>query len=1261
MKKKYLVTLGSLGALFLSTVTLASCGGQAKNFKDPAGVQAELNAKTVYVTPTGTALGDGTKANPYNFETAINKVTPGSTILLATGTYEYDDRIQVPASGAEYGIITVKPEEENGRVVFDFSAQVFDGAQRGIQIYGDFWHFKNLEITGAGDNGMYIAGSHNIIEDCIFYNNRDTGLQLGRGYSNETKIDEWPSDNLIKNCTSFANYDAPTFGENADGFAAKLTIGYGNVFDGCMAFRNSDDGWDLFAKVDSGNIGTVVLYNCVSFENGYLPYQIDKEDGSGVRTYNTLNGDGIGFKLGGSTMEGNVLVENCAAWDNKLHGVGDNSNPGVISVKNFTAYNNCSGLNADGTIRSIRGIDADQNKSNNIDLARSTASYNNYYGVLSFVNNQTGFSTANDSSYNKDAFRGSVAYSAFQTGYKSGEGELYNYFTGYEDGSSYSSDSVDSNFSSGRQEIGYVTAADFKSLTSVNAVCSSVDNLESLITLSKNLRNEDNSINLGDHLALADGSKFKTYANGNAIGATLNKTSDSAYNHYELYNWAANNLKYTEDEIAILDASKTLEVIADYDAVYQDFKLPTYINGCDVNWKSSNKDIVTIEKDEKYTISNAVYTFGRINVPDREQKVKLTATITRGGYGVIKEFEILVKGRKQSLGDLISSNGKVIRVDLYGFYAAPYIYATDASSISVSELPASTYTLSYKYRYATDGNAKFYNVDNVYTSIPGVYEVTATATWVADNQYTSSFKFFVYIVDPDCDIDFMADSSTVTLSNEGFVVSGNLSNIEGDVIAVTSPTQLQLTSAADILANPNYQTYHISSDSVVAKFTADNSSEVTGSTQYYIYYAVVNDNRSNAANAQVYSKTVNVVTVDTNDKFYSLARTGKLTGVTATSTTIYSLTADLDFEGYEWNIKTPSAASFTGLFKGNNHTIKNISVTGDSKDQKTVNVFYKLEGGTVMDVFFDNISIVGDGTLAKQVGIIGEFNGGYVHNVHASKIISTGRESVGGIIGQITGGENTITQCSLVNPSIPANTENTVEAYNAANQYKIAAKNKYAGGIVGNGQKNSDQDSFKLTIKSCYVNAIIGDGGDAGGNTGLIIGRIKNEYTLYETEIATCVAYGTVISHGQYGSGIVGDFDNGLGYVSIHGNLSMVQFFYNGLYLNAKHELMTNVEAQSYAHKNMNPIVGRAVKADDGIYETKNNLGSFAEYYSTDVYSTSLYFGLSDYADSGEFKALSRTYIESYTELDLDEIWDVIPGATEEDDVKVILKVLNKN
>lgn len=66
------------------------------------------------------------------------------------------------------------------------------------------------------------------------------------------------------NCSSYLNADKGY--EDADGFAAKLTVGQGNVFDGCIAAYNADDGWDLFAKVQSGSIGVVTIQNCVAFK-----------------------------------------------------------------------------------------------------------------------------------------------------------------------------------------------------------------------------------------------------------------------------------------------------------------------------------------------------------------------------------------------------------------------------------------------------------------------------------------------------------------------------------------------------------------------------------------------------------------------------------------------------------------------------------------------------------------------------------------------------------------------------------------------------------------------------------------------------------------------------------------------------------------------------------------------------------------------------------------------------------------------------------
>ena len=1210
--------------------------------------------KPLYVSTTGSAGGDGTLANPYDFVTAINRAEAGTTILMAGGRYNYDTRIQVslreaPHNGEPNNYVTVRPLNLDDRVIFDFSGQSFADSNRGIQIYGHYWHFYGIEVCNAGDNGMYIAGNHNIIENCIFYNNQDSGLQLGRAYSDYTTLNDWPAYNLIKNCTSFGNYDIGepngklgTYGENADGFAAKLTVGYGNVFDGCIAFRNSDDGWDLFAKQDSGDIGTVVLYNCASFENGFLPYKNFDQKDSKKGTYDTLNGDGIGFKLGGSTMKGNVIVENCATWDNKLHGIGDNSNPGVISVKNVTSFNNCAGINAQtGEISDTRGLDGITNKSNNIDLARDSNSYNNYYGILSYVNNQAKFSRANASSYNKDLFKGSIAYSILNTQYD--HGEKYVQFTGYEDASVYASDSVDTSFSSGTPYEEGISDDDFKSLSSFNCTVDSINDVDQLVSYHTSLRNADGSVNLGDHLALADNSKLKTFANGEAIGATLNKTSSSEYTHYNLFTLDSGiKEEFSDAEKIVLSAYSVTECITNDEAVYQDFRLPKLIHSADIEWTSSKPDVIEIDNNEEITISGSVFGWARVIVPETDTKVILTAKIKNSGYYAKKKFEITVKGRKQTLGDLVSTNEKVIRCDLYSDFVEPRIYALDAASITGTELPASSYDLTYKYEYAVDGNSTFYTVDGIYTSVPGVFRVTATATMKSNKSLTSSYTYQLYVVDPDCPIDFITDTNSIVLSQEGFVVNGDTSNIAGYVVATYSKTQQAFTTANDIISleegtgELQCQKFDITTNTVTASFVADNMSNVDG-TQYYVYYAIVNLNTSNKSNA-CYSSAIDVKKVTTKDDFYAIARTGKLPGGSKSLTTIYSLESDLDFSGYDWDVSatTTKAGSkelngttyeikpdgFAGLFRGNGHTISNITVA-DGKD-KYANVFYKISNGTVMNVNFNNIKLQGDKESGKQIGIIGVMIGGYVFDVHGTNISCNGSQEVGGIIAKLGGGTNYVEQCSLINP-IPEE-RRTVEALDTNLQYAISTTKKYAGGIIGNIQIESTESYVTAVVRNNFVSAVIGDGHDAGGNAGLIIGRIKGESVNYTIDVQNNVCYGLVVANGQYNAGIIGDFESGLSQATIKYNFADVEFIYADMYLNAYEIAASFVYENTYAHKNSNPIVGRATSAEDGVYDTAQNIGTFTEYYSSKILSNSICFNMSDYSEGSIWTPKKSTF-----------------------------------
>ena len=285
-------------------------------------------ANVIYVSPDGG--GDGKSVNsPTDVLTAIGSVTAGGYIYLLEGTYKYNSTIKIEennaGSASKYKTIAAYPGAE---VKFDFSGEEVSNSSYGFVLDGSYWHFYGFEIANAGDNGMLLSGDDNIIEMMVFNRNQDTGLQISRYNGSYNTVDLWPKHNIVKNCTSKNNCDDATM-ENADGFAAKLTCGEGNLFDGCISYNNSDDGWDLYAKEATGPIGVVTIRNCIAFRNGFT------EDGRGYGDC-----DGNGFKLGGGGVGTRHKVENCLAFENLNCGFTDNNNPKFGDMKNCTAYNN---------------------------------------------------------------------------------------------------------------------------------------------------------------------------------------------------------------------------------------------------------------------------------------------------------------------------------------------------------------------------------------------------------------------------------------------------------------------------------------------------------------------------------------------------------------------------------------------------------------------------------------------------------------------------------------------------------------------------------------------------------------------------------------------------------------------------------------------------------------------------------------------------------------------------------------------------------
>ena len=280
-----------------------------------------VEGQSLYVAPG--KYGVGIKDDPMSIYDAVKYVQPGQTIVLMEGTYYLDKTVKIERGvngTADLPIQMVADPEASSRPVLDFQQMC-----AGMVLAGDYWYFQGFDVTNSADKqkGIQLSGKHCTMDNINTYHNGNTGLQISR-YLTTDEYDMWPAYDLILNCTSYGNADAGF--EDADGFAAKLTVGDGIVFDGCISYNNADDGWDLFAKVQTGSIGAVTIKNSVAFGNGYL------ENG-------TVAGNGNGFKLGGDSMSGKHVLENCVSFDNKAKGIDSNSCPDII-VKNCTTFNN---------------------------------------------------------------------------------------------------------------------------------------------------------------------------------------------------------------------------------------------------------------------------------------------------------------------------------------------------------------------------------------------------------------------------------------------------------------------------------------------------------------------------------------------------------------------------------------------------------------------------------------------------------------------------------------------------------------------------------------------------------------------------------------------------------------------------------------------------------------------------------------------------------------------------------------------------------
>lgn len=1128
-KKKIFSAFAVLALSAVTACSVFSFSGCTNDGNDDDDTNNNQVAKgnTYYVAPTGGDISvvDGSKDNPFNITSVLGSATflqPGDTVLVQPGTYKLSSPITMTANGAYNKMITVKNASTTGeKAVLDFSDMGFLGTNRGIQLYSDFVYWYGIDICGAGDNGMYVGGSYNTVEYCEFYNNRDTGLQIGRKQAADTTIDLWPSFNLIKNCTSHNNYDNETYGENADGFAAKLTIGYGNVFDGCIAYRNSDDGWDLYAKSDSGNIGQVIIYNCVAFENGYLEYTQEEYNSlfryfnsglaeSNTNSYKTRDGDGNGFKLGGSVMDGDVVMYNCLSFNNRMHGVTDNSNPGYLKVEGVTSYNNSAAIDNNPESANFGHItDATNDDThNNIDVSRQTYSYNT-------VRNSLSVSDAYVKSLGADAYRGSITDSMLLA--SGGTNKIVGSIDGdtKNEGGIVNTEKVDA----------IVSADVFKKLPFTKSGTDYTYNVDVLEDLDKGenrvhklYRNADGSVNMGEILAVKDYSKL--LGENNKIGSQLDKSAWGDYTHFtddNLYDNAKSKIA-----TVLAKAKETLTVSCDQSACYQNFYVLTKMVDSNISWKSSNENILKV--GQKYDVSLSASERVTVDVtrPATDTEVTLTATISYLNRTVEKEFKINVKADTPSLGAMsavipstgeeVPDGGRLI-VDMFHQYSEPAIRVENGTYEAGSGklLRDDQYTLETTYEYAekdSNNDYDFVTVSEFNPNTAGVYKIICTAKL---GNATKSMSYKIFVASTTANVDFKTVTVTenevevtkpavsIAVNRYGYTVTGEPNNVTGTLYAVSSKTALTL-SGNDIKEAAGVEAKPFRNDSISFQFANANSEA------YYIYYALAN--AKGEITSQIYETKINVVEIDTNEKFVRLTK-GEAIGEENPSETIYMLSRCLDFsEAGNW---TSGEKAFTGLLNGNGHTVSGISCVGEDTANQKTSVFYAVNGGTIMNIKFDNITLKSTGDKnGQKVGIVGTCYGGYFYNIQITNIDAYGTQRVAALIGQLN--EGTATNIERVSVSNAEGSEK-----------QLYASGGSVGALVGLIQLSSGTSTnrvIEVNISDCYSNLVIGPYRYSGG----FVGRYDSQQgnTSYTLNITSCLSASDVYASYNSAGGVIG-------------------------------------------------------------------------------------------------------------------------------------------
>lgn len=339
-------------------------------------------ATNYFVATTGSDNNAGTESAPFATlgKAILKATTPGDIVYIEAGTYIVKDtEIMGSSDNGLYKLVydfKQKGKEGNpikfigkwsadnkNRPVFDFSNVSPEGCRvTAFHVGGQYLEFQNFEVVGVQNTIADHSQSENFRIDNASYCTFDN-IAVHDGMGIGFYVHRKSHHNLFVNCDAYRNYDTvggsskPGDGGNNDGFGCHVSdvSCINNIFIGCRAWANTDDGFDLI-----NCYAPVTIAYSYAYRNGYA----STDD----VTY-TKKADGNGFKSGGYGMsasditlpEGGTPMHNIyhnISAINKANGFYSNHHLGGIYFHDNSAYNNGS---SDYSMVNRKGATASEN------------------------------------------------------------------------------------------------------------------------------------------------------------------------------------------------------------------------------------------------------------------------------------------------------------------------------------------------------------------------------------------------------------------------------------------------------------------------------------------------------------------------------------------------------------------------------------------------------------------------------------------------------------------------------------------------------------------------------------------------------------------------------------------------------------------------------------------------------------------------------------------------------------------------------------